>query len=239
MGSSDDFKLTKKDGTIADGTTVTLRIKSVANYNGKISLQSATFKSGDTVVGTATATGGQLAGDPIYTISNDLVPSADLTVENLLFYENHVPVDFDTLDPAVLVDSTGIPGTGAVLDGPGTLEEYSVSSIADGTFFISQGQIFNEGDNAPIGWFVDGYTTTVSEPSTLALLGISMLGIWLIRWQRIDWPRFSGGSRDASWLGAPRVGLVRSTSRQGHAKKGTPEISTSGLGRGSIPSPAE
>ena len=78
VGSSDDFKLTKKDGTIADDTTVTLRIKSVANYNGKISLQSATFKSGDTVVGTATATGGQLAGDPIYTISNGFVPSADL-----------------------------------------------------------------------------------------------------------------------------------------------------------------
>ena len=95
------------------------------------------------MVGTATATGGQLAGDPIYTISNDLVPSADLTVENLLFYENHLPVDFDTLDPAVPIDATGILETGAVLDGPGTLEDYSVPPIADGTFFISQGQVLN------------------------------------------------------------------------------------------------
>jgi hypothetical protein len=120
------------------------------------------------VVGTATATGGQLAGDPIYTISNDLVPSADLTVENLLFYENHLPVDFDTLDPAVPIDATGILETGAVLDGPGTLEDYSVPPIADGTFFISQGQVLNGATHLRSGGFVDGYTTTIPEPSTLA-----------------------------------------------------------------------
>jgi len=157
--------------------------------------------------------------------------SADLTVEDLLFYESHIPVDFDTLDPAVPIDATGTPEAGAVLDGPETAEDYSVPPMAHGTFFISQGQIFNEGDTAPIGWFIDGYTTTGAEPSTLALLGISMLGIWLIPWRRIGWPRFSGGSHDASPSGL--LGLVCSTSRQGHAKTGDPEIGTlwSGVGR--------
>ena len=168
-----------------------------------------------------------------------LTASFPQLIWNLLFYENHAPVDFDTLDTAVPIDATGIQETGAALDGPGTAEDDSIPSIADGTFFISQGQVFNEGDTSPIGWFVDGYTTTVSEPSTLALLCISMLGIWFMRWRRIDWPWFSGGSHDASCLGASRVGLVCSTSRRGHAKTGDPEISTfwSGVGRAE-PAPA-
>ncbi len=175
-GFSDHFELKKKMGTIADGDTITLRIRSVANYKDKISLQTAAFKSGATPVGTAEATGGGLAGDPIYTIYNDLSPSADLTVGNLLFYENHAPVDFDTLDPAVLIDTTGIAETGAVLDGAGTFADYSVPSIADGTFFLTQGQIFADGNTSPIGWFVDGYTTTeIPEPSSAVLLLAGLL----------------------------------------------------------------
>jgi hypothetical protein len=181
-GFSDHFELT--DGAIADKSTVTLRIKSVANYNGKIGLQSASFidQASGKVTGTGAATGGKLAGDPIYTISNDVIPSADLVVKNLLFYENHAAVSFDTLDPAVLIDATGIPEPGAELDGPGTSKDYPVPPIADDTFFISQGQIFIDGDALPIGWFVDGYTTAaVPEPATWTLLATNMLVLWLIR----------------------------------------------------------
>jgi len=180
-GFSDHFELT--DGAIADGSTVTLRIKSVANYNGKIGLQSASFidQASGKVTGTGAATGGKLAGDPIYTISNDVIPSANLVVKNLFFYENHAAVNFDTLDPAVLIDATGIPEPGAVLDGPGTSQDYLVPPIADDTFFISQGQIFNDGDALPFAWFVDGYTTAVPQPPTWTLLAANMLVLWLIR----------------------------------------------------------
>ena len=227
-GFSDHFELT--GGTIADGATVTLRIKSVANYNGKISLQSASFidQASGKVLGQGTATGGALAGDPIYTISDDVVGSPDLAVENLLFYENHAPVDFDTLDPAVLIGGTAISEGDAVLDGAGTSEDYSVPPIVDDTFFIAQGQIFDEGDTAPIGWFVDGYTTVVSEPSTLALLGVSMLGFWYVRRQGTSTPLMGGA--------LARFGILR---RRGHMENGDPEMSTlcSGLGRAE-PAPA-
>lgn len=81
-GDSDSFTLT---GNVADGATVTPRIKSVAAYKGEISLQSASFMNGAATVGTGAVTGGALAGDPIYTITNTVTPSLDLTVTNLLF----------------------------------------------------------------------------------------------------------------------------------------------------------
>ena len=145
--SSDDFVLTSTGGAIADGATVTIRIKGVARYNGKISLQSASFRSGTTVTGQGAATGGALAGDPIYTAFNDLVPSFDLKIENLLFYTIIPAVDFDTLDPSIIIDATGISQSGAILDGPGTFADYTVPPIADGLFFIAQGEIFLTGES--------------------------------------------------------------------------------------------
>jgi hypothetical protein len=192
IASSDDFVLTSTSGAIADGATVTIRIKGVAAYNGKIGLQSAVFQSGDTVVGHGAATGGGLAGDPIYTIYNDLVPSFDFRIGNLLFYYDHPEVDFDTLDPSVVIDTTGIPQVGAILGGPGTFADYTVPPIADGMFFIAQGQIFLEGETTPIGWFVNVYTTTaIPEPPSIALLLTGFAGAGII----IGWisRRRSGG----------------------------------------------
>jgi hypothetical protein len=178
---TEHWLLTSMRGAIADGATVTIRIKSVNAYNGKISMQSAIFRSGTTVRGQGAATGGALAGDPIYTIYNDLVPSFDLTVGNLLFYENHAAVDFATLDPAVVIDSSGLPQSGAILNGPGTLADYTVPSIADGLFFITQGQIFRGGETVPIGWFVNGFTTAIPEPASLAALLAALTGAGLTR----------------------------------------------------------
>ena len=176
-GDSNSFTLT---GNVNDGATVTLRIKSVAAYNGTISLQSASFMNGGNTVGTGAVTGGALAGDPIYSITNTVTPSLDLTVTNLLFYESHSAVDFGTLDPAVPIDSSGVLQPDLTLDGSGTFQDYSLPTGADTPFFISQGTVYEEGDDSPVAWFVDGYTT-VPEPSGVAVLVPLLGGLWVIR----------------------------------------------------------
>ncbi|HLZ83236.1 MAG TPA: hypothetical protein VKQ54_06675 [Caulobacteraceae bacterium] len=188
-GNSDSFTLTPKMGTIADMSTVTLRIKSVANYNGKIGLQSATFRSGTTVTGAGDVTGGALMGDPQYIMSLDVIGSPALTVEDLTFYENHPSVSFDTLDPSVPIDTTGIAEPDANLSGAGASDAFSVPPIDNNAYFIAQGEVFDQGGSQPIAWFVDGYTpaSNVPEPPIGALLILPLLGL--------VWNDFRGRSR--------------------------------------------
>jgi hypothetical protein len=130
------YTLTPKN-PIADGATVTIRIKSVGAYDGKIGMQSAVFSNKGTPVGTGAATGGALMGDPTYTISDDVIGSPDLMVEDLTFYENHAPVDFATLGPSVPIDMTGIAEPDLVLDGVGTSDPFTVPPIAANDYFIA------------------------------------------------------------------------------------------------------
>jgi hypothetical protein len=176
------FTLTKKNGVLNNGDTVTIRVRGLLGFNKPFQIQSVFFvpQKGAPVQGKGT--GGGLKGDPIFTLYNDLVPSADLIVQNLFFFENHSPVDFNTLDPAIPIDSTGIAETNALLDGTGSSQDYPIPSIADGTWFLAQGQVFGVGDSFPSGWFVDGFTTTPTpEPSSVLLL---LLGGALVKMSR-------------------------------------------------------
>jgi hypothetical protein len=179
------YTLTPKN-PIADGATVTIRIKSFGAYNGKIGLQSAVFSNNGTPVGTGAATGGALMGDPTYTISDDVIGSPELMVEDLTFYESHAPVDFATLDPSVQIDMTGIAEPDLVLDGVGTSDPFTVPPIAANDYFIAQGEVVDEDTGQPVAWFVDGYTTSpVPEPPIAALLILPLLGlVWVDRRNR-------------------------------------------------------
>jgi hypothetical protein len=150
------FTLTKKNGVLQNGDTVTIRVRGLLGFNKPFQIQSVFFvpQKGAPVQGKGT--GGGLKGDPTFTLYNDLIPSANLTVQNLFFFENHSPVDFGSLDPAVPIDSTGIAEANALLNGTSSSQDYSVPSIADGTWFLAQGQIFGASDSSPSGWFVDG-----------------------------------------------------------------------------------
>jgi hypothetical protein len=168
-------------GNVNDGATVTIDVKSINAYNGSISVQSAIFVNATKPTGQGAVTGGKLSGDPIYEISNDLAISPDLTVEDLLFYDNHPAVDFSTLDPSVPIDATGIPEANVTLDGDGALADYALPTGADTPYFIAQGEVFLAGGSTPAAWFVDGYTT-VPEPPVALLLSAPLLTLmWAAR----------------------------------------------------------
>jgi hypothetical protein len=126
-------------------------------------------------------TGGKLSGDPVYEITNELTSSPDLTVEDLLFYEDHPAVDFSTLDPSVPIDATGIAETAGPLDGLGSVDDYVLPSGADANYFIAQGEIFQQGSNTPTAWFVDGYTTAPEPPTAVLLLPPLLAAMWAVR----------------------------------------------------------
>jgi len=162
--TGDSFVLTADGFTVADGKDVIIQARAINVYNGKISVQRVVFRNNkNQQLDNGKGVGGTMTGDPTYTLFNDLIPSVNLSVQNLVFYENHAAVDFCTLDPAVPVDSSGISQTGAFLNGTGSSQDYSVPPILDGTFFISQGQVFTESSSSPAAWFVDGYTTTPQD----------------------------------------------------------------------------
>jgi hypothetical protein len=139
-------------GTVPDQAELKLTVRGKTGYTGAIRLGSIAFRDANNkVIGEGAAVGGGMKGDPIYTLYNDLIPSANLSVQNLVFYENHSPVDFCTLDPAVPIDSNGIPEAGAFLNGPGSSQDYSVPPPVDGTFFIAQGEVFAVGSSFSSG----------------------------------------------------------------------------------------
>jgi hypothetical protein len=170
--SGGHFVFSAKDGTtVAAGSMVTVRVRGIGGFNKAFQIESVVFKQGDTVLAQGTATGGGLKGDPIFTLFNDLVPSFDLGIDNLRFCENHTPLDFDTLDPGATVSGSCVPQLPAVLDGPGSTADYTVSPILDGLEFIAQGDIVPVGETVPTGKVIYGFMTTdIPEPASLALL---------------------------------------------------------------------
>ncbi len=92
----------KLTGNTADKGTTTIKIASVAAYKGNISLQSAIFLNGAAATGQGAVTGGKLAGDPTYEVTDAVTSSPDLTVEDLMFYEDHRPSTSPRLTPRCL-----------------------------------------------------------------------------------------------------------------------------------------
>jgi hypothetical protein len=168
----------KLTGNTTDRGTATIKIASVAAYNGNISLQSAVFLNGANATGQGAVTGGKLAGDPTYEITDAVTSSPDLTVEDLMFYEDHAPVDLATLDPSVPIGG-GTPETDAVLDAA-DMEEVDYAGLPQSAdypgYFLAQGEVFEPGGTTPVAWFVDGYTAA-PEPSTWALMLMGFAGL--------------------------------------------------------------
>jgi hypothetical protein len=179
VGAGGVYQLTANAAvSIADGGTLTLRVKTNAGTLNGVRVGDVIFQDGaQKALANGFATGGALVGDPVYFAYNDLEYSSDLSIQNLRFYFNHVPVDPDAIDPAVALPGSFTSAANATLPGTGSVQDYPVPPIGVGFEFYAQGDVMVGGVRG--AQFVDGFAVEeIPEPSTALLTALGLSG-WM------------------------------------------------------------
>jgi hypothetical protein len=174
-----DLVVTFSGGTLTDGQVLNFGIQATAAglaAKVKFAPQSMIWLNGATTLNTneTKITGAKLQGDPVYSVTDDLAPTAPISVQNLTLFQNHAPIPFDSLDPMVPVDTTGgTPEGNFTLTGSNPSNDITVSPILPGDYLYAQGQILDSTTGSVTGAFIDGFATSVPEPSSLQLIVIA------------------------------------------------------------------